>query len=104
MFMALRHSYKRNKTQSPLGTMLRWVLACLAALIALANAGCVNDDTTDLSAGRSAEQCELENNQRANNFYKNAAGQYATTMRAGAALNIHTGCSTDPTYSWESPY
>ena len=99
--MALSHSYK---TKNPLGTLRLWVLICQAALIASASVGCVNDDTTILSAERLAKQCELENNRRANDFYKKAAGPYAATMKAGAALNIHTGCSIDPTYSWESPY
>ena len=101
MFVALSNSYK---TQNPLGTSRRWVLTCLTALIASAGVGCANDDTADFSAGRLAEQCEVENNLRANRFYKKTAGQYSSTMKAGAALNIHTGCSIDPAYSWESPY
>ena len=101
MFLALSHSYK---TQKPLGTWRRRVLNCLTALIASASLGCVNDDATDLSSERLAKQCEIKNNRRADNFYKKAAGNYAVTMKAGAALNIHTGCSIDPAYSWESPY
>ena len=103
MFLAL-YSHKRGGTQSFPSTTRGWALACLTTLITSISAGCVNDDTTDLNAWRSSEQCELENNRRANNFYKKAAGQYATTMKAGAALNIHTGCSTDSAYIWESPY
>ena len=102
--MALRHLYKTKTTQSPIWQLPRLVLACLSALTALAVAGCVDDDTTDLSAERSTEQCELENNRRARDYYKKTPGQYATTMAAGAALNIHTGCDADSTYSWESPY
>ncbi len=79
-------------------------LACLALLIASAGAGCVNDDITDLSTERSAGQCELDNNRRAKDYYEKADGQYATTMIAGAALNIHTECTADSNYSWESPY
>ena len=101
MFLALRHSYK---FQNPFGIWRRRVLNCLTALIASVSLGCVNDDTTDSSAGRSARQCEAENNRRATVFYEKAAGNYAATMKAGAALNIHTGCSIDPAYSWESPY
>ena len=102
--MALRHSHKLKTTQSPLWRFSRLGLACLAALIAFAGAGCVNDDATDLDSERSADQCELENNRRARDFYKETPGQYATTMAAGAALNIHTECSVDSAYSWESPY
>ena len=101
MFLALSHSYK---SQIPLRTCRRQVLNCLTALIASTSLGCVNDDTTDLSAGWLAKQCEVENNRRANEFYKKAAGNYAATMKAGAALNIHTGCSVDPAYVWDSPY
>ena len=101
MFLALHHSYK---SQNPFGTWRRWVLNCLTALIASTSLGCVNDDTTDLRSERLAKQCEVENNRRANEFYKKAAGNYAATMKAGAALNIHTECSIDPAYSWESPY
>ena len=101
MFLALRHPYK---FQNSFGTWRRRVLNCLAALIASTSLGCVNDDTTDSSAGRLAKQCEVENKRRANEFYKKAAGNYAATMKAGAALNIHTGCSIDPAYSWDSPY
>jgi hypothetical protein len=25
-------------------------------------------------------------------------------MTAGAALNIHTGCSADSNYQWQAPY
>ena len=99
--MTLSHSYK---SQDPFGTWRRRVLNCLTALIASTSLGCVNDDTTDLSTGRSAKQCEVENNRRANEFYKKAAGNYASTMKAGAALNIHTACSIDPAYSWGAPY
>ena len=101
MLLTLSHSYK---SQNPFGTWRRRVLNCLTALIASISLGCVNDDTTDLSTGRLAKQCEVENNRRANEFYKKAAGNYAATMKAGAALNIHTGCSIDPAYSWNSPY
>ena len=101
MFLALSHSFK---SQNPFGTWRRRVLNCLTALIASTSLGCVNDDTTDLSAGWLAKQCEVENNRRANEFYKKAAGNYAATMKAGAALNIHTGCSVDPAYVWDSPY
>ena len=101
MSLALRHSCK---SQNPFGTWRRRVLDCMIALIASSSLGCVNDDTTDLSAGRLAKQCEVENSRRANEFYKQAAGNYAATMKAGAALNIHTGCSIDPAYSWDFPY
>ena len=102
--MMLRHPHKLKKAQSPLRRFSRLGLACLAAHIAFAGAGCVNDDATGLDAERSTEQCELENNRRASDFYKETPGQYATTMTAGAALNIHTECSADSAYSWESPY
>ena len=102
--MALRHSHKLKRAKSHLWRFSRLGLACLAALIAFAGAGCVNDDATDLDSERSADQCELENNRRARDFYKETPGQYATTMTAGAALNIHTECSVDSAYSWESPY
>ena len=72
--------------------------------MALVGSGCVDDDATDLDAERSADQCELENNRRASDFYKQTPGKYATTMTAGAALNIHTECSVDSGYSWEPPY
>ena len=101
MFLALRHPYK---SQNSFGTWRRRVLNCLAALIASTSLGCVSDDTTDSNAGRLAKQCEVENKRRANEFYKKAAGNYAATMKAGAALNIHTACSIDPAYSWDSPY
>ena len=101
MFLAFR---RPSKSQNPFGTWRRRVINCLTALIASTSVGCVNDDTTDASAGRLAKQCEVENNRRANEFYKKAAGNYAATMKAGAALNIHTGCSIDPAYSWDSPY
>ena len=101
MFLALSQSYK---SQNPFGTWRRWLLNCLTALTASTSLGCFNDDTTDVSAGRLAKQCEVENNRRANEFYKKAAGTYAATMKAGAALNIHTGCSIDPAYSWDPPY
>ena len=102
--MALRHSHKLKRAKSHLWRFSRLGLACLAALIAFAGAGCVNDDATDLDSERSADQCELENNRRARDFYKETPGQYATTMTAGAALNIHTECSVDSAYSWEPPY
>jgi len=102
--VALRHSHKLKRAKSHLWRFSRLGLACLAALIAFAGAGCVNDDATDLNSERSADQCELENNRRARDFYKETPGQYATTMTAGAALNIHTECSVDSAYSWESPY
>ena len=101
MLLTVSHS---SKSRNPFETCRRRVLNCLTALIASTSLGCVNDDTTDLSTGRLAKQCEVENNRRANEFYKKAAGNYAATMKAGAALNIHTGCSIDPTYSWDSPY
>ena len=101
MFLALRHPYK---SQNSFGTWRRRVINCLTVLIASTSLGCVDDDTTGSSAGRLAKQCEIENNRRANEFYKKAAGNYAATMKAGAALNIHTGCSIDPAYSWDSPY
>ena len=100
MFLALRHAYK---SRNPFGTWRRRVSNCLTALIASTSLGCVNDDTTDSSAGRLVKQCEVENNRRANEFYKKAAESYAATMKAGAALNIHTECSIDPAYSWDSP-
>ena len=78
--------------------------AGLTAALALAITGCVDDDTTESSLERSTEKCKLENNQRALHFYGNASGQYATTMTAGATLNIHTGCSADPTYKWRAPH
>lgn len=102
--MALRHSHKLKTAQSRLWRFTRLGLPCLAALIAFAGVGCVNDDATDLDAERSADQCELENNRRASDFYKQTPGKYATTMTAGAALNIHTECSVDSAYSWEPPY
>mgnify|MGYP006138113065 FL=1 len=102
--MTLRRSYKRKRTQRPLWQLPRVGLACLTALAVFASAGCVNDDPTDLGAEGSVGQCELENNRRANDYYKRAPGQHATTMTAAAALNIHTECSADSTYSWESPY
>ena len=101
MFLALSLPYK---PQNPFGTWRRRVINCLTAMIASTTLGCANDDTTDSSAGRLAKQCEVENNRRANEFYKKAAGNYAATMKAGAALNIHTACSIDPAYSWDSPY
>ena len=101
MFLALHHLYK---SQNPFGTWRRWVLNCLTALIASTSLSCVNDDTTDLRAERLTKQCEVENNRRANEFYKKAAGMYAATMKAGAELNIHTGCSNDPAYNWEPAY
>ena len=79
-------------------------LACLALLAVFTGTGCINDDKTDLSTERSAGQCELDNNRRAKDYYERADGQYATTMTAGAALNIHTECTADSNYSWESPY
>ena len=102
--MALRLSHKLKTAQSPFWGFYRLGLACLASLIAFTGAGCVNDDATGLDAERSTEQCELENNRRASDFYKETPGQYATTMTAGAALNIHTECNVDSAYSWESPY
>ena len=102
--MTLRHSYEIKLNKSSLWRFPRLGLACLAALTAFASAGCVDDDTTDLSAERSAGECELENNRRSSDYYKKAPRQYATTMTTGAALNIYTECSADPTYSWESPY
>ena len=87
-----------------LTTLLPRTGAGLTAALALTIVGCVDDDTTESSLERSTEQCELENNQRAHHFYGNASGQYATTMTAAAVLNIHTGCSADPTYKWRAPY
>ena len=102
--MTLRHSHKLKRAKSHLWRFSRLGLACLAALIAFAGFGCVNDDAIDLDSERSADQCELENNRRARDFYKQTPRKYATTMTAGAALNIHTECSVDSAYSWESPY
>ena len=102
--MALKHSHKLKTAQSPLWRSPRLGLPCLAALVALVGSGCVDDDATDLDTERSADQCELENNRRASDFYKQTPGKYATTMTAGAALNIHTECSVDSGYSWEPPY
>ena len=90
--------------QKPLCRFSRLGLPCLAALIAFAGVGCVNDDATDLDVKRSADQCELENNWLASDFYKQTPGKYAATMTAGSALNIHTECSVDSAYSWEPPY
>ena len=87
-----------------LTTLLTRTGAGLTAALALTIMGCVDDDTTESSLERSTEQCELENNQQAHHFYGNASGQYATTMTAAAVLNIHTGCSADPTYKWRAPY
>ena len=87
-----------------LTTLLSRTGAGLTAALALTIMGCVDDDTTESSREQSTEQCKLENNQRAQQFYGNAAGQLATTMTAGALLNIHTGCSADPTYKWRAPY
>ena len=78
--------------------------AGLTAALALAIIGCVDDDSTESSFERSSRQCKLENNQRAQHFYEDASGQHATSMKAGAVLNIHTGCSADPTYKWKAPY
>ena len=87
-----------------LRTLLPRTGATVTAALALTIMGCVDDDTTESSHEQYTEQCKLENNQRAHHFYGNASGQYATTMTAGAALNIHTGCSADPTYKWRAPY
>ena len=87
-----------------LKTLLPRTGAGLTAALALTIMGCVDGDTTESSLERSTEQCKLENNQLAQHFYGNASGQYATTMTAGAALNIYTGCSADPTYKWRAPY
>ena len=87
-----------------LRTFLTRTGAALTASFALGIMGCVDDESTESSFERSTEQCKLENNQRAQQFYGNAAGQLATTMTAGAVLNIHTGCSADPTYKWRAPY
>ena len=78
--------------------------AGLLAALTLAIMGCVDDDSTESSFERSNKQCKLENNQRAQHFYEDASGQHATTMTAGAVLNIHTACSADPTYKWKAPY
>ena len=102
--MAPMRMNNRKKTQSTLRTLLRGNVAGLTALAAAANMGCVQDDTTESSFERTAEQCRVENNQLANDFYGNDSEQYATTMTAGAALNIHTSCNADSTYRWESPY
>ena len=90
--------------EKALRTLLPRAGAGLTAVLALAIIGCVDDDSTESSFERSTEQCKHENNQRAQHFYGNASGQHATTMTAGAVLNIHTGCSADPTYKWRAPY
>ena len=102
--MASLRINNEEKAVSALTTLLPRTGAGLTAALALAIMGCVDDDTTESSLERSTEKCKLENNQRAHHFYGNAPGQYATTMTAGAALNIHTGCSADPTYKWRAPY
>ena len=98
------HTYKIKTTQCYLWQVPRLGVACFITLLAFAGAGCVNDDTAVPSAERSIGQCELENNRLAKDYYENAKGQYAKTMTAGAALNIHSECSADSTYRWESPY
>ena len=93
-----------EKAVRALRTLLPRTGVGLTAALALAIMGCVDDNTTESSFERSTEQCKLENNQRADHFYGNASQQYATTMTAGAALNIHTGCGADSTYQWQAPY
>ena len=101
--MSLRINNEEKAVRALRALLPRTGVGLIAAL-ALAIIGCVDDNTTESSLERSTEQCELENNQRAHHFYGNASGQYATTMTAGAALNIHTGCSADSTYQWQAPY
>ena len=102
--MASLRFNNEEKAVRALRTLLPRTGVGLTAALALTIMGCVDDDTTESSLERSMEQCKLENNQRAYHFYGNASGQYATTMTAGAVLNIHTGCSADPTYKWRALY